>query len=160
MTCVCYVDVMRVPCVCHAYAMRMPCACHAYAIRIPCVCHAYANLFHCHIRHFVCNKCSHILTFCVNFLWTVVGPYRCPVFFSWLLVQEHLGWTWNKIAESWFIQEWYMDISPDEFRRGPKNPPCAFFLIQDGRHHVGPNAILEKTGVCHNSSLLQLEKNT
>ena len=31
-----------------------------------------------------------------------------------------------------------MDISPDEFRRGPKNPPCAFFLIQDGRHHVTP----------------------
>ena len=29
-----------------------------------------------------------------------------------------------------------MDIYPDEFRRGPKNPPCAFFLIQDGRHHV------------------------
>ena len=31
-----------------------------------------------------------------------------------------------------------MDISPDEIRRGPKNPPCAFFLIQDGRHHVTP----------------------
>ena len=31
-----------------------------------------------------------------------------------------------------------MDISPDEFRRGPKNPPFAFFLIQDGRHHVAP----------------------
>ena len=31
-----------------------------------------------------------------------------------------------------------MDISPDEFRRCPKNPPCAFFLIQDGRHHVTP----------------------
>ena len=31
-----------------------------------------------------------------------------------------------------------MDISPDEFRRGPKNPSCAFFLIQDGRHHVTP----------------------
>ena len=31
-----------------------------------------------------------------------------------------------------------MDISPDEFRRFPKNPPRAFFLIQDGRHHVTP----------------------
>ena len=28
--------------------------------------------------------------------------------------------------------------SLDEFRRGPKNPPCAFFLIHDGRHHVTP----------------------
>ena len=43
------------------------------------------------------------------------------------IVQEHKGWTWNKIAESWFFQEWYMDISPDEFRRCPKNRPCAFF---------------------------------
>ena len=48
-----------------------------------------------------------------------------------------------------------MDISPDEFRRGPKNPPCAFFLIQDGRHHVTPFS--KKTGVYHDSSLLQLE---
>ena len=50
-----------------------------------------------------------------------------------------------------------MDISPDEFRSCPKNPPCAFFLIQDGRHHVTPFS--KKTGVYHNSSLLQLEKN-
>ena len=50
-----------------------------------------------------------------------------------------------------------MDIPPDEFQRGPKNLPCAFFLIQDGRHHVTPFS--KKTGVYHNSSLLQLEKN-
>ena len=50
-----------------------------------------------------------------------------------------------------------MDISQDEFRRGPKNPPCAFFLIQGGRHHVTP--FKKKPGVYHNSSLLQLEKN-
>ena len=50
-----------------------------------------------------------------------------------------------------------MDISPDEFRRCPKNPPCAFFLIQDDRHHVTPFS--KKTGVDHNSSFLQLEKN-
>ena len=50
-----------------------------------------------------------------------------------------------------------MDISPDEFRRGPKNPPCAFFLIQDGRHHVTPFS--KKTRLYHNFSLLQLEKN-
>ena len=49
-----------------------------------------------------------------------------------------------------------MDISPDEFRRCPENPPCAFFLIQDGRHHVTPFS--KKTGVYHNSSLLQFEK--
>ena len=50
-----------------------------------------------------------------------------------------------------------MDISPDEFRRGPKNPPCAFFLIQDGRHHV--TLFKKKPEVYHKSSLLQLEKN-
>ena len=50
-----------------------------------------------------------------------------------------------------------MDISTDEFRRGPKILPCAYFLIQDGRHHVTP--FLKKTGVYHNFSLLQLEKN-
>ena len=37
-----------------------------------------------------------------------------------------------------------MDISPDEFRRCPKNSPCAFFLIQDGRHHV--TLFSKKTG--------------
>ena len=47
-----------------------------------------------------------------------------------------------------------MDISPDEFRGGPKNPPCAFFLIQDGRHHVTPFS--KKTGACHNSSLISV----
>ena len=30
------------------------------------------------------------------------------------------------------------DFFRNEFRRGLKNPPCAFFLIQDGRHHVTP----------------------
>ena len=49
-----------------------------------------------------------------------------------------------------------MDISPDEFRRGPRNPPCAFFLIQAGRHHVTP---FLKKRVYHNFSLLQLENN-
>ena len=49
-----------------------------------------------------------------------------------------------------------MDISPDEFRRGPKNPPFAFYYIQDGHHHVTPFS--KKTGVYHNSSLLQLQK--
>ena len=49
-----------------------------------------------------------------------------------------------------------MDISPDEFRRCPKNPPCAFFLIQDGRHHV--TLFFEKTGVCPNLLFLQLKK--
>ena len=50
-----------------------------------------------------------------------------------------------------------MDISPDEFRGCPKNPPCAFFF--NSRWPPPCNAIFEKTGVCHNSSLLQLEKN-
>ena len=46
---------------------------------------------------------------------------------------------------------------PDECRRVPKNSPCAFFLIQDGRHHV--TLFSKKTGVYPNSSFLQLEKN-
>ena len=50
-----------------------------------------------------------------------------------------------------------MDIAPDEFRRGPKNPPLCIFL--NSRWPPPCNAIFEKTGVYHNSSLLQLEKN-
>ena len=38
-----------------------------------------------------------------------------------------------------------------------KIPLVHFFLIQNGRHHVTPFS--KKTGVYHNSSLLQLERN-
>ena len=50
-----------------------------------------------------------------------------------------------------------MDISPDEFRRGPKNHPCAFFLIQDGRHHVTPFS--KKQGYAIIPHFCKLEKN-
>ena len=35
-----------------------------------------------------------------------------------------------KLQKADFFQEWYLDISPDELRRGPKNSPCAFFQFK------------------------------